>query len=285
MKIYNRNDLEKSMVIYKIENLTNGKVYIGQTVDKLKRRVIKSYKFNRFLKRAFKLHGIENFELSLLEQCSNMKELNRREQFWISFYNSTDNQKGYNLQSGGKNCRMHESTKKILSEKCSGWHHTEKAKQKISEAQTGDKHWAYGKKFSVELCKKLREAHIGIGHTQATKDKMSKTRKGMIITWGDKISKSKCKITEKEILNFIAKNPYATVKDIMKYFKLRTNGAIHRLGGLRRLRRKIFKVTNVLILCPLCKKSFKVLNNTHLQYKHKLQTKEERREMLLSFRS
>lgn len=280
MKCYYHNDLEKSMVVYKITNLINGKVYIGQTVDKLKRRVNR-LQYNIFLKRAIKLYGMDNFELSIIENCFDISELNKREQFWISFYNSTNNQKGYNLQSGGKNCRVHEVTKRVLSEKCSGWHHTEKAKQKISEAVAGSKHWAYGKEFSDEHKENMSNAHLGNKHSQATKDKMSKTREGTLITWGDRISESKYKVTEKEVLDFITKNPYVIIKDIMKYFKLRSNGPIHRLGGLRQLRQKALGTTKV--LCPLCKKLFKTLSNTHLQYVHKLQTKEERHEVLLSF--
>lgn len=284
MKIYYHNDLdkEKSMVVYKITNLVNEKVYIGQTTGELKRRIGSSL-YNVFLKRAIRKYRIGNFELFIIQGCSNIGELNEREQFWISFYGSTDNQKGYNLQSGGKNCRLHESTKKILSEKCSGWHHTEKAKQKISEAGSGSKHWAYGKKFSKKHKENMSKGHIGNKHSQATKDKMRKTRKGRVITWGDKISEAKCKVAKEEVLNFIAKNPYVSTKDIMEYFKLKSNGPIHRLGGLRQLRQKALGATK--ILCPLCKRLFKTLSNTHLQYVHKLRTREERREVLLSFRS
>ena len=280
MKCYYPDDLEKSMVIYKITDLIDGKVYIGQTINKLKRRFSR-LRFNRFLKRTIKLHGIKNFELSIIQSCSSINELNEREQFWISFYDSTDNRRGYNLQSGGKNCRVHESTKKVLSKKCSGWHHTERAKQKISEAQMGSKHWAYGKKFSSKYKENLSKSHMGNRHSQATKDKMSKTRKGRAITWGSKISEAKYKVAERGVLDFILKNPYAVIRDIMEHFKLKSNGPIHRLGGLRQLRQKALGTTK--ILCPLCRESFKSLNNTHLKYIHGLQTTEKRHEMLLSF--
>ena len=106
------------MIVYLIENLINGKVYIGQTINKLKRRYVgKSFrKVSQHLKRAIQKYGEQNFYLSILEECWSIEELNEREKYWIDFYDSTNIKKGYNLQSGGKNCRVHESTKKLLKE-------------------------------------------------------------------------------------------------------------------------------------------------------------------------
>lgn len=265
MKCYFHNDLEKSMIIYKITNLIDGKIYIGQTINRLKRRVNR-LRYNILLKRAMKLYGIENFELSVIENCSDINELNEKEQFWISFYDSINNQKGYNLQSGGKNCRMHEYTKKMLSEKCSGWHHTEKAKQKIREASTGNKHWAYGKKFSSRHISNMSKGHMGHRPTKITKEKISRMHKGRIITWGDKISKSKCKITKEEVLVFLTKNPQISLKKILIHFGFKTSGPIMRLGGIKQLRKEAINTNGM--ICPLCGKLFKVINNTHLKYIH-----------------
>lgn len=92
--------------IYKIENLINHKIYVGQS-RKIEKRWTnhKSSAFNQKehnykspLYRAFRKYGIENFQFSILEECS-IEELNQKEIYWINFYNSFFN--GYNLTFGG----------------------------------------------------------------------------------------------------------------------------------------------------------------------------------------
>ena len=62
--------------IYKIENLINGKVYIGQS-NNIERRFSQhqsSYEQKRFLDKplykAFAKYGIENFSFTIIEECS-----------------------------------------------------------------------------------------------------------------------------------------------------------------------------------------------------------------------
>lgn len=93
--------------IYKIENLINGKVYIGQSISiKNRWQAHKTDGFNpnnkcydRPLYRAFRKYGLENFDFSVIELCSSEK-LNEREIYWISYYNSYG-EGGYNLTPGG----------------------------------------------------------------------------------------------------------------------------------------------------------------------------------------
>ena len=91
--------------IYKIENQVNGKVYIGKTLDIPERRwkehlhdcQYEGYK-NKPLYRAFAKYGVENFEFSVIEQCSDV-DVNEREIYWIEKYGSFKN--GYNATLGG----------------------------------------------------------------------------------------------------------------------------------------------------------------------------------------
>lgn len=53
---------------------------------------------DRPLYRAFTKYGIENFEFSVIEQCSDL-EVNDRETYWIEYYGSFKN--GYNATLGG----------------------------------------------------------------------------------------------------------------------------------------------------------------------------------------
>lgn len=81
--------------IYKIENLKNGKIYVGQSVNIRKRfHVHKSTLINRkhineHLQRSFNRDGMKNFKFSVLEEVKDRrKSLTKREQYWIDFYKS-----------------------------------------------------------------------------------------------------------------------------------------------------------------------------------------------------
>lgn len=96
--------------IYKISNLVSGNNYIGQSTDIHKRwRSHKSEAFSNNrqrdypLYRAIRKYGLENFEFSILEECS-QKLLNTRELFWIKEYDSCNN--GYN-QTFDTNVKAH----------------------------------------------------------------------------------------------------------------------------------------------------------------------------------
>lgn len=47
-------------------------------------------------------YGKENFIFEEIDFANSQEELNNKEIFWISYYNSTDKTIGYNLDSGGK---------------------------------------------------------------------------------------------------------------------------------------------------------------------------------------
>ena len=90
--------------IYKIENLLNGKVYVGQSIN-IEQRIYRHKKnylnpnrveFNKPLYRAFRKYGIDNFSFEVLQIC-NKESLNKLELYYISIYNSNNNKHGYNV--------------------------------------------------------------------------------------------------------------------------------------------------------------------------------------------
>lgn len=94
--------------IYKITNLINGKIYIGQTIQSIKDRWyrhvgnskwISQHEANMTIKRAIRKYGKENFKLELIENCKR-ENLNDREKYWISYYDSYHT--GYNNTLGGQ---------------------------------------------------------------------------------------------------------------------------------------------------------------------------------------
>ena len=89
------------MVIYKITNLLNEKIYIGQTKQSIEKRFLQHSKANSPLGQAMRECGLENFTIEVIERCKNQNELNEREKFWIKVLKSKS-PNGYNLSNGGK---------------------------------------------------------------------------------------------------------------------------------------------------------------------------------------
>lgn len=92
--------------IYKITNMINGQMYIGQTVKTVEKRFTqhknnsnKPYFSQIVLYKAFNKYGIENFICEQIEEVPNEK-LDEREKYWIEFYDTYFN--GYNSTLGGR---------------------------------------------------------------------------------------------------------------------------------------------------------------------------------------
>lgn len=87
-----------SIGIYKIENLLNHKVYIGQSlhIEKRWQEHCRPSK-NSVISNAIKKYGKNNFSFQIVEECD-PSQLDEREVYYIQFYNSlTPN--GYNIKT------------------------------------------------------------------------------------------------------------------------------------------------------------------------------------------
>ena len=186
---------EKMCGIYKITNLVNGKVYIGQTND-IERRWKeheRTFKNNdEVLYRAMRKHGFENFSFEILMLCEE-DLLDLMEIYYIKMYNSyiyAENSNGYNMTKGGEGIRGKKHSKKFkkfLSEIHTGKTHSEETKKKISESLKGENNPFYGKHHTEETKQKLREKNTGKTHSEETKKKMSESRKGKKMSEKNKI--------------------------------------------------------------------------------------------------
>lgn len=90
--------------IYKLTNLKNQKVYIGQAAD-ISERFKQHIKCglgidtpSNMLYTAMMKDGVENFTFEVLEECDRAT-LNDREKYYISFYRAQEH--GYNMSRGG----------------------------------------------------------------------------------------------------------------------------------------------------------------------------------------
>ena len=107
--------------IYSIQNLINGKIYIGQTSDldirwnRHKNQLRKNKHINKHLQNAWNKYGGYNFKFDIVKECSDDDDLNKLEQCYIKEYNSNNAKFGYNLTSGGEGYCLNESVKKQIS--------------------------------------------------------------------------------------------------------------------------------------------------------------------------
>jgi len=157
----------KKTGIYCIENLKNGKKYIGQAVN-LKQREKKhfsslkgNYHSNTHLQNSYNKYGKNNFKFRVLLYCESF-ELTRYEQFFVDLYAP---ELLYNVRlecvDSNQGITLSKEARKKISESHNGKHHSKETKEKISEANSGKNNSNYGKHPSKETRKKMSEAKRG----------------------------------------------------------------------------------------------------------------------------
>lgn len=164
--------------IYSITNRVNGKKYIGQSWDIPRRwRAHKSTGHNRYLDRAYKKYGFDNFEFEILEEYTSENAtqniLDEREIFYINKYNSTNYEYGYNLREGGNSGKMSDGTKKIISAKSKEMWSNPEIRNKIINS------FKARPAFSQERIQKIRESSKGRHPTKKCIDNAIKARLGI----------------------------------------------------------------------------------------------------------
>ena len=99
MPKYNSN-VKVKYYIYKITNILNGKVYIGQHKQVSTKAVDKYMGSGVLIKKAQLKYGLSNFTKEILEECT-VENKDEREEFYIKQYNSLV-PNGYNITRGGQ---------------------------------------------------------------------------------------------------------------------------------------------------------------------------------------
>ena len=124
------------MWIYKITNIQNNKVYIGQTIRPIEQRFKRHLNdaLNNILDthfaRAIRKYGKENFIIEQIDEAQTQDELNQKEQYWIRYYNSVE--EGYNETDAISKCGGNTYQSKTEEE-------MEVIKDKIRQTKLGNK--------------------------------------------------------------------------------------------------------------------------------------------------
>ena len=147
--------------------MINHKIYIGQTIldDVIKDRYGGSIKHthNNHLKDSINLYGEDNFDVSIIDYAENKDELNKKEIYWISYYDSYKN--GYNETQGGQyGLQTQEAIEKIKKSIAIYWNKHPEKKKEISEKYSGDNN----------------PLVLAGGHTDEDKEKMRRIRLKMM---------------------------------------------------------------------------------------------------------
>lgn len=146
-----------SYCIYTHTNKTNGKVYVGLTsmIPEERWSNGKGYHKGTYFRNAIDKYGWNNFKHEIIKDNLTKEEASYWEQYYISFYNSTDRQCGYNMSSGGEH---------------GGHPQTTETRMKI--AKNGYRSGMKGKKHSDDTKKRMSESRIGKHFSDGSKEKM-----------------------------------------------------------------------------------------------------------------
>jgi group I intron endonuclease len=200
--------------MYKITNLLNNKIYIGQTINPSKRwsghkNQAKSDRPKQIISVAMKKYGIENFIFEIIAICTSYEDANSTEAILISQYNCIASN-GYNLSLGGETAPKSEEFKQKMRDWHASLSEEEKEKRRMNYhnsiiLQIADKgHPAKNRivtqeekelhrkarlekplEYTEELRHKMSESHIGHIDSDDTKNKKSESAK---IAWNKRLS-------------------------------------------------------------------------------------------------
>lgn len=145
----NSMSTEKTWCVYMHRSPSN-KAYIGITSKQPEQRWDNGngYKKQQYFWRAINKYKWENFEYIVFADNLDKNEACHMEQLLIAFFDTTNRDKGYNVQLGGEvgnlGISMSEETKRKLSDMRKGKHPSAATRIKLSQAQK--QRWTEGER-------------------------------------------------------------------------------------------------------------------------------------------
>lgn len=133
--------MKKYGFIYITTNSVNGKKYIGQTTYKRGERHYRTYLGSgKYLHKAIKKHGKEQFIRETIFECFSQEDLNWAERHFIKELDAVKSREFYNVSPGGRASmgftgkKHSESRNKKVSEKLMGHAVDERTRKAVSDA-------------------------------------------------------------------------------------------------------------------------------------------------------
>lgn len=176
--------------IYRITNIVNGKIYIGSSVNLMKRQsrhslnLRKGIHENRYLQRSFNLYGEESFVIDILEYCKK-ESLIEREQFWLDAYKAQGLML-YNICLIAKSrfgVKLSEETKSKMALSHQGKHHLLKeTREKLSKMRMGELNPFFNKKHNEKTKEIISKTHKGKKFSKEHRDKISQANRERLIS-------------------------------------------------------------------------------------------------------
>lgn len=179
-------NIEVYGIIYKITNIINNKIYIGQTTIGFKARYDNTNWWekthNQHLKSSVKKYGIENFKVDeIIDIAFSKDELDLKEINYINYYNTLDRRFGYNNREGGSHGKHSKESREKMSKALKGHKPSQQQIEKMVKTRlergsfAGEKNGMWGRKAFEhltedqykELCKKRSENSTRGKHSQA----------------------------------------------------------------------------------------------------------------------
>jgi len=148
------------MLVYRITNTVNGKVYIGKWEGSSVNRRWKEHRYRArrgspfYFHNAIRKYGAEAFTVEVLHQAKTKEELRKMETFFIILHQSHKPENGYNLTMGGDGLIPNEETRRKMS---------------------GVNHHQYRKPIPQAVRDKISKSMFGRTVPQDVCDKISKT--------------------------------------------------------------------------------------------------------------
>lgn len=149
------------MIIYKIRNKINKKIYIGLTTKDLSKRIAEHVSENKsYIQKALNKYGLQSFAVTIIDSAESRAVLCEKERYWIQHYNCKA-PNGYNLTDGGDGLI---NPSKVVRNKISN---TLKEKHIITKGFAGRNHSAESRKaiseglLNSKKRKKYNESRLG----------------------------------------------------------------------------------------------------------------------------
>ena len=174
------------MIIYKLQNKINGKIYIGKTIKEVEQRIAEHFKAKSYIGKALRKYGLQSFDIFIMDIADDNQTLCEKEIYWIEFHNCKV-PSGYNLTDGGEG---------LLNP-------SQEVRNKIAQSLTGNIPWNKGKivpNSGGNKGKKLTQEHKRkISETRKGQSAWNKGKRGVQVAWNKGISMQeeiKLKISE-----------------------------------------------------------------------------------------